>query len=171
MAGCIRHPVLSVGISSPRWRTNSRNWSAEGLLKPAFKTGVPEHVAPLLHPRGFTSSVLMQTGDSVSSYTRNPTIHQVLYAVMGSKSACWEQEMLWLFIITYRCFDLCCFSLNGPFFFSGLHEKERGLIFSSLKRDSWMPSLNHFSTPTVHLEKDVLIFHDGFREYIDGMAS
>lgn len=44
-------------------------------------------------------------------------------------------------------------------FFS--HEKECGLIFLSLRQDSWMPSLNHSSTPTVHLEKDVLMFHRG----------
>lgn len=159
MAGCIRHPVLSVGISSLRWRTNSRNWSPEGLLKPAFKTGMPEHVAPLYHPRGFTSSVLMQTGDSVSPCTHNLTIYQVLYAVMG-KSASWKQTM-WQFIITHKCFDLWCFSLAGPFFSTGSHENERGLIFSSLRRDSWMPFLNHSSTPTAHLEKDVLVLRDG----------
>lgn len=44
-------------------------------------------------------------------------------------------------------------------FFS--HEKECGFIFVSLRQDSWMPSLNHSSTPTVHLEKDVLMLLNG----------
>lgn len=56
---------------------------AEGRLKPAFKTNMPEQVAPA-SPSGV--DFLMQTGHMVSPCPHNTTIHHVLYGIMGSKS-------------------------------------------------------------------------------------
>lgn len=122
------------------------------LLNLLLKPTCPNKLA-LHRPRGFTSSLLMQTGPTASPRTHSLTIYQILYEVRDSKSARWKQEMLWLFIITYRCCDLRSFCFNGAFFQA--HTRSVDSYFQG------MPSLNHSSTPTVHLEQDVLRFHNG----------
>lgn len=79
--------------------------------------------SPLRHLRGggllFLPPTLMHTGQTVSPRTHNSAIHQVLYEVMGCKSALWSGGGRWrskrfrVLHRHYRCSELRCVFLVG----------------------------------------------------------